>query len=76
MPMIYGCGKGRIHRNVQPLPAEPEKKPVGGTKICHRCGRELPLRDFSLLARNADGLDHQCRECRSERRKKAKSCGR
>lgn len=33
------------------------------TKVCKRCGRELPLHEFGRHARTADGLQVYCREC-------------
>lgn len=42
-------------------PAEAPK-----TKVCPRCGRELPISDFGRHARTKDGLQPICRECRSK----------
>lgn len=42
-------------------PAEAPK-----TKVCSRCGRELPISDFGRHARTKDGLQPMCRECRSK----------
>lgn len=48
------------------------------TKICHKCGQELPLDNFSKNAKHKDGLQNHCRACASEysrqiwNRKKAK----
>ena len=33
------------------------------TKVCKRCGRELPLHEFGRHGRTADGLQVYCREC-------------
>ena len=33
------------------------------TKVCKRCGKELPLNEFGRHARTADGLQVYCREC-------------
>ena len=35
------------------------------TKVCSKCGRELPLSQFSKCARNKDGLQYMCKECHS-----------
>ena len=35
------------------------------TKICNKCGRELPIDSFSKNARTADGLQRHCKECAS-----------
>ncbi len=45
------------------------------TKVCKRCGRELPLHEFGRHARTADGLQVYCRQCSKEammRTRKAK----
>lgn len=45
------------------------------TKVCKRCGRELPLHEFGRHARTADGLKVYCRQCSKEammRTRKAK----
>ena len=36
-----------------------------GLKICSRCKRELPLSCFSKSKGRSDGLEHNCKECRS-----------
>ena len=36
------------------------------TKICKKCGRELPLENFSKNAKTKDGLQNHCRACASE----------
>ena len=36
------------------------------TKTCSKCGRELPLENFSKCASNSDGLQRQCKECHRE----------
>ena len=33
------------------------------TKRCPKCGRELPVSEFSKRARSTDGLQIYCREC-------------
>lgn len=35
------------------------------TKKCVKCGRELPLSEFQKNARNPDGLQRECRECKN-----------
>lgn len=42
------------------------------TKVCKRCGRELPLHEFGRHARTADGLQTYCRECCAESVKRAR----
>lgn len=34
------------------------------TKVCTKCKRELPVEAFQKRAKNKDGLDSQCRDCR------------
>lgn len=41
-----------------------------GTKVCSRCGRELPASDFFRNKSSKDGLAHYCKECERERRSK------
>lgn len=36
------------------------------TKICKRCGKELPKECFSVSKRSKDGLQSYCKECRKE----------
>lgn len=34
------------------------------TKVCKKCGRELPVGEFYGVPKNADGIDSVCKECR------------
>lgn len=43
------------------------------TKLCPRCGKELPREAFGRHARTRDGLQPYCRACRSEGRKEKSS---
>ena len=36
------------------------------TKVCTKCGRELPITEFHISRRNKDGLQHYCKECKRE----------
>ena len=36
------------------------------TKVCTRCGRELPLSEFNKHKITKDGLNHQCKSCQKE----------
>lgn len=49
------------------------------TKVCKKCGRELPLANFSKNTNNKDGLQPMCKECVSaymkEYKKRKKECG-
>ena len=36
------------------------------TKICKKCGRELPLECFSKLKHSKDGLQAYCKECQKQ----------
>lgn len=40
------------------------------TKVCTKCGRELPLSDFYNNISKKDGKDSICKECDKENRKK------
>lgn len=40
---------------------EPETKPE--TKVCSKCGRELPITEFALNKNLKDGHVGQCRDC-------------
>lgn len=33
------------------------------TKVCRKCGRELPVENFSKNSKHKDGLQYHCREC-------------
>ena len=45
---------------------EEKKEP---TKVCSKCGRELPLSAFGKHAKTKDGLQAMCHECKSEAHK-------
>lgn len=36
------------------------------TKVCSKCGRELPIENFWKDAREKDGLNRRCAECVGE----------
>lgn len=36
------------------------------TKVCTKCGKELPLSEFSSKKGTPDGLSYQCKECTRE----------
>lgn len=36
------------------------------TKVCKKCGRELPVENFSINRSNKDGLQAECKECKAE----------
>jgi hypothetical protein len=33
------------------------------TKVCNKCGRELPIENFSKCSSTKDGLQYNCKEC-------------
>lgn len=39
------------------------------TKRCKKCGRELPLEAFGVLAKNPDGLRDYCKECNNQQQR-------
>ena len=43
-----------------------EKTETPTTKVCKRCGRELPLEAFGKTVRSKDGYQVNCRECQAE----------
>lgn len=42
------------------------------TKVCPKCGRELPLSDFYNDRSKKDGKESNCKECRKEHRENNK----
>lgn len=70
------CYKGRTPKPVSPLmvmdcwtdPAEEEPASVA-TKVCSRCGRELPITEFGRHSRTKDGYQPLCKACLSEQNK-------
>ena len=36
------------------------------TKVCKHCHRELPVSEFYKCSANSDGLQHYCKECKSQ----------
>lgn len=42
------------------------------TKVCSKCGRELPVDQFNKNAKAKDGYQSWCRECQSECNKTAR----
>ena len=34
------------------------------TKVCKKCGKELPVENFSLNRRSPDGRHSECKECK------------
>lgn len=40
-----------------------EVKVTEKTKVCSKCGRELPLSEFYTNNRTPDGLQYYCNEC-------------
>ena len=45
---------------------------MGDTKICLKCGRELPTSEFSKCKNNKDGLQVYCKECNKQYREEHK----
>lgn len=42
------------------------EKTTSTTKVCKKCGRELPAEAFNRHAKSRDGLQPYCRECQRE----------
>ena len=45
---------------------EEKPKEAGMTKVCSKCGRELPIANFGRHSRTKDGYQPCCRECQSK----------
>ena len=63
------CFKGRI-KPVSPIASGDCWEPVTekaeiATKVCSRCGRELPVEKFGRHSKTKDGYQPICRECRA-----------
>lgn len=72
---IPGQGEQRIDSTPEVvIPIKPRKRrkplpeavPGEPTKVCTRCGRELPLSAFFRRTRARDGLTPHCKECTTE----------
>ena len=67
------CYNGRI-RPVSPLQVKDcfvpktEMEPIA-TKVCKRCGQELPIAEFGRHSKTKDGYQPVCRKCRSKEMK-------
>lgn len=64
------CYNGRI-RPVSPIQEKEcftpvTEKPEVATKVCKRCGRELPVDSFGRHPKTRDGYQPVCKECRSK----------
>ena len=44
--------------------ADPQSASNEQTKMCHSCGRELPINCFSRHDKSKDGHMNECKECR------------
>lgn len=49
------------------IASAPVLKRKPGTKVCKKCGRELPLDQFPLHPHSRDGHNNTCRECFASR---------
>ena len=49
-----------------PKPQDTMEKTTPTTKVCKKCGRELPAEAFNRHAKSRDGLQPYCRECQRE----------
>ena len=59
----------------EPASTAPAEKPgyVPRTKVCAKCGRELPLLQFSTNRRMKDGHQSECKECVAKAGKKSRA---
>ena len=61
------CNKWKDkHEEQTPRQDTMEKNETPTTKVCKRCGRELPLEAFGKTVRSKDGHQSNCRECQAE----------
>ena len=58
----------------EPASTAPVEKPgyVPRTKVCAKCGRELPMLQFSTNRRMKDGHQSECKECVAKAGKKSR----
>lgn len=69
--IAYGCGKGRIHRNLQ-TPYDP--KAPEPLKVCTCCERELPVSSFGKIKRKGgSGVKSMCRACENDDKRARRS---
>lgn len=62
-PLWEACNK---YTTETPKPQDTMEKTTPTTKVCKKCGRELPAETFNRRAKSRDGLQPYCRECQSE----------
>ena len=60
------CNKWKDKHEEQTPRKETMEKTTPTTKVCKRCGRELPLEAFGKTVRSKDGYQSNCRECQAE----------
>lgn len=41
-------------------------------KVCPKCGRQLPVKEFGYSKANPDGYTNLCNDCRAEKAKRLK----
>lgn len=41
-------------------------------KVCTKCGRQLPVKEFGYSKANPDGYTNLCNDCRAEKAKRLK----
>lgn len=61
----YGLSPKKLHKHSRILaikPYSPRKTKKMETKVCKKCGRELPLDKFSKGS-DKDGLQKTCKDC-------------
>ena len=46
-----------------------EVKVTEKTKVCSKCGKELPISEFYINNRTPDGLQYYCKKCMCEAQK-------
>ena len=60
------CNKWKDKHEEQTPREDTMEQTTPTTKVCKRCGRELPLEAFGKTVRSKDGYQSNCRECQAE----------
>ena len=67
------CGKdGKVTGALKAMCGEGERpieNMAENKKLCRKCGRLLPMENFTMNRRNSDGKQCYCKECANKARK-------
>lgn len=42
-------------------------------KVCHKCGEEKPVKNFSKNTNSPDRLQHECKQCQNDRKRELRN---